>query len=180
MPSTTLLKPHHSENRTVKGQWATLLKMTSENIDMNFSGGSTINNNAHRLPTISLLVEHSQWWSWNVVHPGDGVKVISSFEFKGFIPMRAGMTMGPFDNDKAGIFFYPRVEQREWSLYILVICPVSTIFRLIFNMFCVFCLVISGFILKSNSFPVFILNSNSPLVSGHLPFLMCHRSDCLP
>ena len=26
----------------------------------------------------------------------------------------------------------------------------------------------------------FILKSNSPLVSGHLPFLMCHRSDCLP
>ena len=63
VPSTTLLKPHHSESGTVKGQWATLLKMTSENIDMNFSGGSTINNNAHRLPTISLLVEHSQWWS---------------------------------------------------------------------------------------------------------------------
>ena len=33
----------------------------------------------------------------------------------------------------------------------------------------ILCLVISGFILKSNS----------PLVSGHLPFLMCHRSDCL-
>ena len=42
------------------------------------------------------------------------------------------------------------------------------------------CLVISGFIFEKQFISCFILNSNSPLVSGHLPFLMCHRSDCLP
>ena len=30
------------------------------------------------------------------------------------------------------------------------------------------------------SFPVLFWRINSPLVSGHWPFLMCHQSDCLP
>ena len=38
------------------------------------------------------------------------------------------------------------------------------------------CLVLGFCIVTS----CFILKSNSPLASGHLPFLMCHWFDCLP
>ena len=37
------------------------------------------------------------------------------------------------------------------------------------------CLVLGFCVVTS----CFIFKSNSPLVSGHLPFLMCHRSDRL-
>ena len=43
---------------------------------------------------------------------------------------------------------------------------------------CGVCLIMLGLFVLS--FPVLFWNSNSPLVSGHLPFIMCHQSDCLP
>ena len=43
---------------------------------------------------------------------------------------------------------------------------------------CGVCIILLGFFVLS--FPVLFWNNNSPLVSGHFPFLMCHQSDCLP